>query len=69
MIIIQAKSRGLSLSKPRKCSAVETVKAEIMAETSLQALIRHQNHRSNNTSPVPAPMPSSNFQALPMDSR
>jgi len=39
-----------------------------MADTSLQALIRHQYQRSSKTPPVPAPVTSSNFQAPAIES-
>ena len=41
--------------------------AAIMADTSDQALMRHQNQRSRSTVPVPAPVTMSSFQAPPMD--
>ena len=39
-----------------------------MAETSLQALMRHQNQRRISTVPVPAPVTISNFHAPAMES-
>ncbi len=39
-----------------------------MAETSLQALMRHQNHRRMKTLPVPAPTAMRNVHAPAIDS-
>ena len=69
-IMSHAKSSGLSLSKPKPtCSETDTTNAAIMAETSLQALMRHQYQRSSSTPPVPAPVTSSSFQAPAIESR
>jgi hypothetical protein len=67
--MIHASSTGRALSKPNAvCIASETTNAEIIAETSLHALMRHQYQRSNNTLPVPAPVSISNFHAPAIDS-
>ena len=66
--MIQAKSTGLSPFNPKKaCRTTETTSAAIIADTSLQALMRHQYQRSSSTAPVPAPIESIHFQASPMD--
>ena len=39
-----------------------------MAETSLQALMRHQNQRRMKTLPVPAPTAIRSLQAPPIES-
>ena len=46
---------------------METTNAVTMADTSLQAFSRHQNHRSSSGPPVPAPVASSNFQAASIE--
>ena len=69
MIMIHAKSTGLSVSNfQASCSDTETTKAEIMAETSLHALMRHQYQRSISTLPVPAPVTIRSFHAPAMES-
>ena len=45
------------------CNVSETAKAEIMADTSLHALMRHQYQRRISTVPVPAPVTISSFHA------
>ena len=45
---------------------IDSIKKELdaaMAATSLQALMRHQNHRRMKTLPVPAPSAMSSVQA------
>ena len=49
------------------CSAIDTTKAVIMEETSLHALMRHQNQRRIRTRPVPAPVMMRIFHAAAMD--
>ncbi len=67
-IMIQAKSTGLSVSNPHTvCSRTETTNPEIIADTSLHALMRHQYQRNNRTPPVPAPVTISSFHAPEMD--
>ena len=67
-IMIQAKSTGLSLSRPATvCSSTDTTNAATIAATSLQALMRHQYHRNSSTLPVPAPVTRSSFQAPAID--
>src|SRR5271163_2987962 len=53
----------------RPCHSTETVttSAAIMAEISLQALMRHQYHRSIYTLPVPAPTWSTTCQPARME--
>ena len=66
---ILAKSTGRSLSSPQTvCNNTDTTNAVIIADTSLQALMRHQYQRSSRTAPVPAPVMISSFQAPPIDS-
>ena len=68
MIIVHAKSTGMSVSRPPAvCSSTDTIKAAAIAATSLQALIRHQYQRNSSTLPVPAPVTSSSFQAPAID--
>src|SRR5437660_10396300 len=70
MIMIQAKSIGLSLFSPAAvCSSSEVTKAPAIAEISLQALMRHQYQRSRYTLPVPAPVTISSFHAPAIESR
>src|SRR5260370_32219140 len=67
-IMIQAKSTGLSVPSPDMvCSATETTNPEIIADTSLHALMRHQYQRSSSTPPVPAPVTISSFHAPEME--
>src|ERR1041385_971573 len=69
VIMTSANCFGWSVLYPNTtCSATETTAAEIMAATSLQALIRHQYQRSSKTPPVPAPVTMSTFHAPPMES-
>ena len=69
MSTVQANSRGSSVRRPkRNCSKRDTTKDAAMAETSLQALMRHQNQRRMNTLPVPAPSAMSSFQAPAIES-
>src|SRR5215212_3783923 len=64
-----AKSLGESLFHFNTvCRRIETTAAVIIADTSDQAFIRHQNHRNNSTVPVPAPVTSSSFHAPPIES-
>src|SRR5213080_396895 len=66
---MRAKSSGRSLSSPPTvCNRTETTNAVIIADTSLQALIRHQYQRNSSTAPVPAPVMINSFQAPPIDS-
>ena len=60
---------GWSVSYPNTtCSAMDTTAAQIIAETSLQALIRHQYQRNSSTPPVPAPVTINIFHAPPIES-
>ena len=69
MSMMWAKSIGWSLSSPKaSCRKSETTNAVTIAETSLQALMRHQYQRSSSTPPVPAPVTMSSFHAPAMDS-
>ena len=69
MITIQAKLRGSSSFMPKpNCSTSETTNEAAIADTSLQALMRHQNQRRMNTLPVPAPSAISSFQAPAIES-
>ncbi len=69
MMTFQANSRGASSRRCQtKVRASETTKDAAMAATSLQALIRHQNHRRMKTLPVPAPSAIRSFHAPAMES-
>ena len=69
MITIHANSRGSSLrSSSPSCRTSDTTNEAAMAKTSLQALMRHQNHRRMKTLPVPAPIAIRSFQAPAIES-
>lgn len=55
------------MPKPN-CSTSEITNEAAMAETSLQALMRHQNQRRMNTLPVPAPSAIKSFHASAIES-
>src|SRR5215510_4927864 len=66
--MIYAKSTGWSPFHFRTvCRKIETTAAEIIADTSDHALMRHQNQRNKSTVPVPAPVTSNSFHAPPID--
>src|SRR5207249_3950666 len=65
----EAIGRRADVRSPRRDGPpTETTKAVIIADTSLQALIRHQYQRNSSTAPVPAPVMINSFQAPPIDS-
>src|SRR5258708_40032076 len=67
--ITRANCFGWSVSYPNTTwSAIDTTAAQIIAATSLQALMRHQYQRSSSTPPVPAPVTISTFHAPPIES-